>query len=112
MCQKCHANNDACAKDLIAEGNYSFERIGYLLADLSGERAVSVYLPEDRPGSLRALLAAFEQAGVNLASIHSSRTPAGELHFRLGLGAEVMPAALAQALALVADQGIGRILEP
>ena len=22
LCQKCHANNDACAKDLIAEGNY------------------------------------------------------------------------------------------
>lgn len=106
------ANAQAFGQELIAQGNYSFERIGYLLADLSGERAVSVYLPEDRPGSLRALLAAFEQAGVNLASIHSSRTPAGELHFRLGLGAEVMPAALAQALALVADQGIGRILEP
>lgn len=106
------ANAQAFGPELLATGNYGFERMGYLLADLAGEQAVSVYLPQDRPGSLRALLAAFEQAGVNLASIHSSRTPAGELHFRLGIDSAVDPACLAQALARVHEDSIGRVLAP
>src|SRR5690606_3706302 len=64
----------------LADGNHAYERIGYLLADLTGRRHASVYLPEDRPGSLRALLHVFERHGVSLESIHSSRTPAGEVH--------------------------------
>ena len=104
------ANAEAFGPALVANGNYGFERMGYLLADLAGEQAVSVYLPRDRPGSLRALLAAFEQAGVNLASIHSSRTPAGELHFRLGIDTATDPACLASALARVEQDDIGRVL--
>lgn len=104
------ANAEAFGPQLVDSGNYGFERIGYLLADLAGEQAVSVYLPEDRPGSLRALLDAFEQAGVNLASIHSSRTPAGELHFRLGIAADTPADALATALANVEAGAIGRVL--
>lgn len=104
------AGQQAFGPALVASGNYGFERIGYLLADLAGERAVSVYLPEDRPGSLRVLLAAFEQAGVNLTSIHSSRTPAGELHFRLGIDGAVEPDLLQQALRMVEQQRLGRVL--
>ena len=104
------AGQQAFGPALVASGNYGFERMGYLLADLAGERAVSVYLPEDRPGSLRELLAAFEQAGVNLASIHSSRTPGGELHFRLGIDPAVDPAGLGRALAQVECDGLGRVL--
>lgn len=66
----------------IARGNHGFEQVGYLLADLAHAGAISVHLPEDRPGSLRALLEVFERERINLASIHSSRTPAGEVHFR------------------------------
>ena len=95
----------------LAEGNHGFERLGYLLADLAGERAVSVFLPEDRPGSLRCLLGVFEEAGINLSSIHSSRTPEGELHFRLGLAGGTEVASLAQALERVQASGIGRITE-
>ena len=104
------AGQQAFGPALVATGNYGFERMGYLLADLAGERAVSVYLPEDRPGSLRVLLAAFEQVGVNLASIHSSRTPAGELHFRLGIDGAVEPDLLQQALRLVEQQRLGTVL--
>ncbi len=95
--------------DALASRSHGFERLGYLLADLDGHRYLSVYLPEDRPGSLRALLEIFETLGVNLASIHSSRTPEGELHFRIGLDALPVPIqALREA---VESAGIGRILE-
>ena len=78
-------------------------------ADLQGRRYLSVYLPQDRPGSLRALLEVFERLGVNLGSIHSSRTPDGELHFRIGL--DRLPVSLALLRAEVEDAGIGRVLE-
>ena len=93
----------------LALRSHGFERLGYLLADLGGHRYLSVYLPEDRPGALRALLEIFETLGVNLASIHSSRTPEGDLHFRIGLdGLPVPIQALCEA---VEDAGICRILD-
>lgn len=93
----------------LAARSHGFERMGYLQADLEAPRHISVYLPEDRPGSLRALLAVFERLGVNLASIHSSRTPEGELHFRIGL--DRLPVPMAQLRAEVEGAGIGRVLE-
>lgn len=93
----------------LASRNHGFERLGYLLADLAERPCLSVYLPEDRPGSLRALLEAFEKLGINLASIHSSRTPEGQLHFRIGLDA--LPVALDTLRKAVEDAGIGRVLE-
>jgi prephenate dehydrogenase len=93
----------------LAARSHGFERMGYLQADLEAPRHLSVYLPEDRPGSLRALLAVFERLGVNLASIHSSRTPEGELHFRIGL--DRLPVPMAQLRAEVEGAGIGRVLE-
>lgn len=102
-------NRQALARGLES-GNYTFERVGYLLADLAAGRALSVYLPEDRPGSLRALLHVFECHGVNLASIHSSRTPAGEVHFRLGPELGTDPAALEAAAREIDASGIGRVI--
>ena len=104
------ASRQALGPELVAEGNHGFERMGYLLADMAGDRGISVHLPEDRPGSLRRLLETFEQAGINLASIHSSRNPAGELHFRLGIGREVDAVVLASALGRIQGEGIGRVL--
>ena len=93
----------------LAACSHGFERMGYLQADLHAGRFLSVYLPEDRPGSLRALLEAFERLGVNLQSIQSSRSPDGELHFRIGL--DRLPVSLALLRAEVEDAGIGRVLE-
>jgi prephenate dehydrogenase len=95
----------------LADGNYAFERVGYLLADLVEKPSMSVHLPEDRSGSLRALLAAFERHGISLSSIHSSRTPAGEVHFRIGFDATVAIAALHTAAQEIERDGIGRLLE-
>lgn len=103
-------NRDALGARALAEGNYSYERLGYLLADLAGAQAMSVHLPEDRPGSLRALLHVFERHGVSLSSIHSSRTPDGEVHFRIGFDAGVDVAALRLAAAEIDASGIGRVL--
>ncbi|WP_312321044.1 prephenate dehydrogenase [Stenotrophomonas sp.] len=94
----------------LAEGNYTFERVGYLLADLTERNAISVHLPEDRPGSLRELLHVFERHGVSLASIHSSRTPAGEVHFRVGFVAGSDAQALLLAAQEIDSSGIGRVL--
>ncbi|HSD17186.1 MAG TPA: prephenate dehydrogenase [Thermomonas sp.] len=94
--------------DELAARSHGFERMGYLQADLQGTRFLSVYLPEDRPGSLRALLEVFERIGVNLESIHSSRTPDGELHFRIGL--EALPVPLAALRDAVESAGIGRVV--
>ena len=105
------AARQALGDDAVAAGNYSFERIGYLLADLAGERSFSVHLPEDRPGSLRTLLHVFERHGVSIASIHSSRTPAGEVHFRLGFGAEAPAQAIAASIRTIATEGIGHPLD-
>lgn len=95
----------------LAAGNYHYERIGYLLADLTAVRSISVHLPEDRPGSLRELLHVFESEGISLSSIHSSRTPDGEVHFRIGFEDGVAPTALAQAAGIIEQRGLGRILE-
>ena len=95
--------------EVLAGHSHDFERLGYLLADLDGPRHLSFYLPEDRPGSLRALLEIFDTLGVNLSSIHSARTPAGELHFRIGIDA--MPVSMQELCAAVDAAGIGRILE-
>lgn len=91
-------------------GNYSYERVGYLLADLTEAHALSVYLPEDQPGSLRALLHVFERHAVNLSSIHSSRTPAGELHFRIGFDHASEAVSLERAAREIDASGIGRVL--
>lgn len=93
------------------EGGYTFERVGYLLADLTETRCLSVHLPEDRAGSLRALLHVFEQHGISLSSIHSSRTPAGEVHFRIGFDAAADLAGLHAAAEAIDRSGIGRVLE-
>lgn len=95
--------------DALAARSHDFERMGYLQADLQDARYLSIYLPEDRPGSLRALLDVFERLGVNLASIHSSRTPDGELHFRIGV--DPLPLPLATLRATVEEAGIGRVLD-
>ncbi|WP_315389929.1 prephenate dehydrogenase [uncultured Stenotrophomonas sp.] len=95
---------------LLTDGNYTFERVGYLLADLTERNAISVHLPEDRPGSLRELLHVFERHGVSLASIHSSRTPGGEVHFRMGFvpGSDLQ--AMQRAAVEIDASGIGRVL--
>jgi len=95
---------------VLADGNYTFERVGYLLADLTERNAISVHLPEDRPGSLRELLHVFERHRVSLASIHSSRTPAGEVHFRVGFVAGSDALALQAAAIEIDASGIGRVL--
>lgn len=95
----------------LAEGSYTFERVGYLLADLTEQRRLSVHLPEDRAGSLRELLNVFEELGISLSSIHSSRTPAGEVHFRIGFDAGADVQALRQAAAEIDRRGVGRVLE-
>ncbi|WP_159097176.1 ACT domain-containing protein, partial [Xanthomonas fragariae] len=104
-------NAQALQRESLTAGNYTYERVGYLLADLTEPLALSVYLPEDQPGSLRALLHVFEQHGVNLSSIHSSRTPAGEVHFRIGFESKSNRAAVAKAANEIDRSGIGRVLE-
>ena len=104
------ANRDAFGAAMLAEGNYTFERIGHLLADLSDAHALGIHLPRDRPGSLRALLHVFERHGISIASLHSSRTQAGELHFRFGFHRDTPKDALARAVAELEQSGIGRRL--
>ena len=53
----------------------------------------------------------FERHGISLSSIHSSRTPAGEVHFRIGFDSGVATAALAQACREIDASGIGRVIE-
>ena len=105
------ANRAAFGDDALADGNYAYERVGYLLADLTARRYASVHLPEDRPGSLRALLHVFERHGVSLESIHSSRTPGGEVHFRIGFVRDSTAQALEAAVAEIDASGIGRVIE-
>ncbi|GGD59924.1 prephenate dehydrogenase [Pseudoxanthomonas indica] len=104
-------NRQAIGATALVAGNYHYERIGYLLADLAGVRAISVHLPEDRPGSLRELLQIFEREGISLSSIHSSRTPEGEVHFRIGFETALDPERLQQAARAIDASGLGRILE-
>ncbi len=104
-------NRQALGEQTLRDGNYSFERVGYLLADLTDTRAMSVHLPEDRPGSLRELLHVFERHGISLASIHSSRTPAGEVHFRMGFVQAYAADVLSAAAQEIDSSGIGRVLE-
>jgi prephenate dehydrogenase len=106
------ANSASLGSKALADGNYSFERIGYLLADLTETRTLSIHLPQDHPGSLRALLDVFERHGVNLSSIHSSRTPTGEVHFRIGFEAGTSIDALSTAARDIDASGIGRVLDP
>jgi len=108
--QLLHDNREAFGEQVLADGNYTFERVGYLLADLTERQSLSVHLPEDRPGSLRALLHVFEQHRISLASIHSSRTPGGDVHFRIGFVPGSNEADIAAAATEVDDSGIGRVL--
>ena len=94
----------------LTEGSYGFERLGYLLADLAAPSHLSVFLPLDKPGSLRALLSVFEELAINLDSIHSSRTPDGELHFRIGLDPHVEDEKKKAAIEMIAARRIGRVL--
>lgn len=104
------SSHDAFGSAALAEGNYTFERVGYLLADLSDAHTLSIHLPEDRPGSLRELLHVFEHHGVSIASLHSSRTQAGELHFRLGFNSGTCARQLADVVEALGHAGIGRVL--
>jgi prephenate dehydrogenase len=104
------ANRASVGGAALAEGNYKFERIGYLLADLAETLTLSVHLPLDQAGSLRAMLHVFEQHGVSIASLHSLRTPAGEVHFRFGFDSATDPQALRGAADAVDASGVGRVL--
>lgn len=104
------ASHAELGSKVLADGNYSFERIAYLLADLTERRSLSIHLPEDRPGSLRALLDVFERHDISISSLHSSRTPAGEVHFRLGFDAAANSDVLLQAAKEIDRSGIGRVL--
>jgi prephenate dehydrogenase len=104
------ARRSAFGAEELARGEHSFEQVGYLLADLAHAEALSVHLPQDRPGSLRALLEVFEANAVNLASIHSSRTPAGDVHFRFSFSHPLEPGALRALCAAIEGDGIGRVL--
>jgi len=106
-----HDNRQGIDETTLQEGNYSFERLGYLLGDLSQPQAISVHLPIDDPGSLRKLLHVFEKHQINLSSIHSSRTPAGELHFRIGFEAQTHLEVLAAATNEINHSGLGKVLE-
>lgn len=96
--------------NLLTRGNYTFERLGYLLADLNDARALSIYLVEDAPGSLRRLLEVFERLGINIDSVHSSRTPGGDVHFRFGFGSTTTTAAIEAAALAIEAGGLGRVL--
>lgn len=100
---------DMFTPDERASHSHDFERLGYLLADLEGSCYLSVYLPADQPGSLRALLQIFDTLGVNLASIHSARTPEGDVNFRIGINA--LPVSMQTLCEAVEAAGIGQILD-
>ncbi|MDR1075625.1 MAG: prephenate dehydrogenase [Xanthomonadaceae bacterium] len=105
-----HTNHEALGETALAEGNYSFERLSYLLADLTETHYLSVHLPEDRSGSLRVLLHIFERHGVSLSSIHSSRTPDGEVHFRIGFQGGIDPDVRRIVIGEIEGGGTGRVL--
>lgn len=127
LCELVRTGNDAARQQLreklldqsrtyvgeqaLTEGSYAFERLGYLLADLREPRYISVFLPLDRPGSLRALLSVFEQRGINLDSIHSSRSAEGELLFRIGVSRDCDATALREAMHAIERDAIGRVVE-
>lgn len=103
-------NRDAYGADVLSEGNHAFERIAYLLGDLLESPSLAVHLPNDGAGSLRALLEVFERHGVSLSSIHSSRTPAGEVHFRFGFEARQDRAALEAVVRDIEASRLGRMI--
>jgi prephenate dehydrogenase len=105
------ASREAFGAAPLAEGNAGFERLAYLLADLAEPRYLSIHLPDDQPGALRRVLAAFEECGTSIESIHSSRTPQGQVHFRIGFGREQDAAAIADAAAALQQRGIGVVLD-
>ena len=105
-----HESREAYGADALSEGNHAFERIGYLLGDLLESPSLAVHLHDDGAGSLRALLDIFERHGVSLSSIHSSRTPAGDVHFRFGFGADQDWAALDAVARDIETSGIGRLI--
>lgn len=104
-------NKEAFGEQALSAGNYTYERLGYLLADLADAHTMSVHLPEDRPGSLRALLHIFEENGVSIASLHSSRTPSGEVHFRFGFNSGTPLDKLDAVAAALAESSIGKVLK-
>ncbi len=106
-----HGPSRTLGERAIRDGNYRFERLGYLLADLTETRSLSVHLPENQPGSLREMLRVFERHDINLASLHSSRTPSGQVHFRIGFDPDTDPERLADAAAELAATGIGLPLD-
>lgn len=46
------SNRDHFESATLADSHHTFERIGYLLADLVERVSISVHLPEDHPGAL------------------------------------------------------------
>lgn len=100
----------AFGADPLREGNAGFERLAWLLADLAEPRCLLLHLPEDRPGALRQVLAEFETAGISIESIHSSRSPDGEVQFRIGFARQQDDAAIRAAAGRLQDSGLAQVL--
>jgi prephenate dehydrogenase len=94
----------------LEEGNAGFERLAWLLADLAEPRCLTLHLPEDRPGALREVLGEFEAAGISIESIHSSRSPQGEVQFRVGFARGQDDKAIRAAAALLQQTSRAKIL--
>ncbi|MCK7592774.1 prephenate dehydrogenase [Pseudomarimonas salicorniae] len=94
----------------LGEGNAGFERLAWLLADLAEPRCLALHLPEDRPGALRAVLADFEQHGISIESIHSSRSPEGDVQFRIGFSRQQDDTAIRAASARLETAGLACVI--
>ena len=94
----------------LREGNAGFERLAWLLADLAEPRCLTLHLPEDRPGALRAVLAEFASAGISIESIHSSRSPEGQVQFRVGFARGQDDRAIRAAAQQLQESGQAEVL--
>lgn len=100
-------NRAALGEKALADGNYGYERVSYLLADFNDPVTLGIRLTLEKPGALRDLLHVFEDHGIDIASLHSSRTPTGVVHFRFGFNSGVDVHALNEAIAEVERSGLG-----
>ena len=83
--------------------------LGTVFCTVAGYYALAPLMAAARAG--QGSLSFAQLHGISLASIHSSRTPAGEVHYRIGFDADAGLEDLHAAAQAIDRSGLGRVLE-
>lgn len=85
----------------VAEANEFFDALIKLMADLSDENMLVLFVSNDQPGTLHQITGILAKLGINLTSLHTQKIAEGKHKFLVGVDQRKDTAVISEACRLV-----------